>query len=86
MTCFFCLFLFIIKHTVAIPFKVRVLDLFAKVLTHTFCVLILLADTRAIATGSFESLFDGFNDLCVFIEPNLHCQPSRSARISSFSW
>ena len=63
---------FIIKHTVAKAFKIRILDLLFKFLAHTQIFRCAFSAAGAVAARALQSLFDDLDDLLVGIESNLH--------------
>ena len=55
-----------------ISFKERIFDLVSEFLTHTFVFRNAFQSAGAVAACSFQTLFDGLDDLLILIERNLH--------------
>lgn len=67
------LFIFIIEHTVAEPFEVRVFYLFFEFLAHTDGFFRAFAFAGAVTARAFESFFDYVYYFFVGVEDYFHC-------------
>ena len=72
----FVLFFFIVEHTVAVAFKIRVCDLLSEFFAHTLVVRIFSDAARTVAVFRLQTVLDGFDDIFVGIESDIHFPPS----------
>lgn len=66
------LFFLIVKHTVAIALKVRVCDLLAELLAHTFGILVVHETAGAVSPVLFHGVFQELYRFFVFIQTDFH--------------
>ena len=60
----------------AVALEAGISNLFAKFLADTFVFFCTFQTAGAVATGAFQTLFDGIDHFCVFIQPDSHCVTS----------
>ncbi len=70
--CFYRLFFFIVKHTVAVALKIRVFYLLAEFLAHAFEFFGPLSAAGAVAAGFFKTRFHCINNLLIGVESDFH--------------
>lgn len=64
----FLTFFLVIKHAMAVTFKIRVSALLLKLSAHTFILFCPFQTTGAVTTGALQSLFYAGHHFPIFIE------------------